>query len=82
MNLKDLLTLALSLVPCVHALVRRFQDRFVAFSIHLGFFLFSGCILSFVAAGWETWLTLPLVALAAAASQYVYARDSRSSRSH
>ncbi|MDP9386384.1 MAG: hypothetical protein M3Q48_00265 [Actinomycetota bacterium] len=82
MNLKGLLTIALFLVPCVHLLVRRFQDRFEAFFIHTGLFLFSGCMLSLAAAGWATWLTLPLVALVAAVSQYVYMRESRSSQSH
>lgn len=82
MNLTDLLTVTLFLVPCVHLVIRRFQDRFEAFFVHIGLFLFSGCILGFGAAGLAIWLTFPPIALAAAVSQYVYARDSRSSRSH
>ncbi len=82
MNLIDLLMLALCLITCIHVVVRRFQDRFEAFSIHMGLFLFSAWMLGLYVAGWAIWLTLPLVALAAAISQYVYMRDSRSSQSH
>ena len=78
----DVVTVALFVVPAVHAVIRRFQDRFEAFSIHMGLFLISGWVLGAGAAGWATWLALPVAAIAAGISQYVYMRDKRSSRSH
>ena len=73
----DASAIVLILIPATHAVIRRFQDRFVSFSIHMALFLigtWTGA--AFVAAG-SAYLALPVMAAAAGVSQYVYLRPPR-----
>ena len=81
MTVGDALALAAFVLPPAHLLIRRFQYfAFRSVLAHIGLFFVSCWPAAGHAAGWAEWLTIPALAVTAAASQYVFTRDSRAAR--
>jgi hypothetical protein len=78
MTIGDAVALALFLVPPAHLLIRRFQYAALRHVLlHTALFVASATLASGHAAGWASWFTIPALAIAAAASQYVFLQGRR-----
>lgn len=77
MTVIDVIVLGLFFVQAAHVLIRRFQDRFRSFWIHLGLFFITCWFFAAFAAGESAWLTVPSIAVLTLVSQVAYMRDSR-----
>ena len=71
----ELLAVALFVIPGLHLMIRRFQERFRSGWIHIALFFITCCFGAGLAAGWTAWLAVPVMAVVAAVSQYVYLKD-------
>jgi hypothetical protein len=62
------------LVPGVHSLIRRFQDRFDVFLLHFGLFFIASCIAAAYAGGLWWWIALGALSIVAGVSQVIFRR--------
>jgi hypothetical protein len=72
MTITDLLCLGLYAPVAAHTLIRRFQDRYGAFLVHLPLFLIQSILAGVLVAGVYTWLALVGMGVVAVTSQYFF----------
>jgi uncharacterized membrane protein YhaH (DUF805 family) len=78
--LLDVFAITFLLIPGVHMVVRRFQDRYPSGIYFTGLFVLEAWLIGSYAAGLTPWLALPLMAVVAFASQLAYLGGNRGRR--
>lgn len=80
MTVEGVVAIVAFATPGVHLVIRRFQERFRSGWIHMALFFVSCWFGAGYTAGWEAWLTVPVLVAVALVSQYVFMWESRSTR--